>query len=79
MKFSRGRRLGGRRIRAQVLSAQFVRANGDAKDPHGIIPDIAVKQTQADTAKGVDTVLETAKGWIAGCQRSRAPASADLR
>jgi len=66
-------------IRARVPSAQFVRANGDAKDPHGIIPDIAVAQTQADSDKGVDTVLETAKGWIAGCQRSRAPASADLR
>lgn len=60
-------------IRAYVPSAQFVRANGDATDPHGIIPNIPVAQTPADTAKGADTVLEAAKSWIAGCQRSRAP------
>ncbi len=60
-------------IRAYVPSAQFVRANGDATDPHGIIPNIAVKQSQADKDKGIDTVLEAAKGWIAGCEHSLVP------
>jgi hypothetical protein len=56
-----------------VAAAQYVRANGDAKDPHGIIPDLEVKQTKADTEKGLDTVLEAAKRWVR--EHPRAPAA----
>jgi fermentation-respiration switch protein FrsA (DUF1100 family) len=47
-----------------VSTAQFVRANGDAKNPHGVLPNLKVEQTKADQEKGVDTVLEAAKQWV---------------
>ncbi len=52
------------RLRISVSSARFVRANGDAEDRRGVIPDIAVRQSDVDTRKGVDSVLEAGKRWI---------------
>lgn len=47
-----------------VSSAQFIRADGDRDNTNGVLPDIAVEQTQADTDAGIDTVLEAAKAWV---------------
>ena len=51
-------------LRLGVSSAQFIRANGDAENTRGVMPDLAVTQTPADTRNGVDTVLEAAKAWV---------------
>lgn len=54
------------RLSAGVSSAYFVRANGDEKDRRGVMPDIKVRQTQADARAGRDTVLERAREWVLG-------------
>ncbi|RYZ00537.1 MAG: hypothetical protein EOO11_01180 [Chitinophagaceae bacterium] len=43
----------------------FIRANGDARDPNPVLPDILVK---ADPDGRTDTALEAAKKWIAAQQ-----------
>lgn len=45
-------------------SALFVRANGRTDDRRGVLPDIEVKQSDEDTQKNIDTVLDFAKEWI---------------
>lgn len=44
-----------------TCSKQFIRANGDAEDPHPVFPDIEVKQ---DPNSRLDDVLEFAKKWV---------------
>ena len=51
-------------IQVYLPTAQFVRANGDATDRRGVLPDIEVKQKPEDTKLGIDTGLETARLWI---------------
>ena len=45
-------------------TALFVRANGNAADRKGVLPDLEVKQQPEDTANGIDSVLEAAKKWV---------------
>lgn len=52
------------KLRIFVSSAQYVRANGDADDKNGVLPDQEVYQTETDTQNGMDTVLEAAKEWV---------------
>ncbi len=52
------------RLNISVSSALFVRASGDESDARGVLPDIEVKRTAEDRAKGIDTVLERAKTWV---------------
>jgi C-terminal processing protease CtpA/Prc len=47
-----------------VSSAVWVRANGDANDRRGVMPDIPSKRTARDLERGVDTVLEFARLWV---------------
>ena len=47
-----------------VSTAQLVRANGDAINTRGVVPDIEVKPTESDRERGIDSVLEAAKRWI---------------
>jgi C-terminal processing protease CtpA/Prc len=44
-----------------TCSKQFIRANGDAKDPNPVLPDIEVKQG-SNSLK--DDVMEVAKKWV---------------
>lgn len=48
----------------RVSSAQFIRANGDAQNMQGVVPDIVVRPTPEEAAVGVDIVLERAKAWV---------------
>jgi len=52
------------KLSVNVSSAQFVRANGDGKDKHPVLPDIGVTLTENDLERQVDTVLEFAKKWV---------------
>jgi C-terminal processing protease CtpA/Prc len=52
------------KIQVSVSSALFVRANGNSRDRHGILPDVEVRPTDEDIRQGVDTVLEFAKSWV---------------
>jgi hypothetical protein len=61
-------------IVVNVSSARWVRANGDAKDRHGVLPDILVETTAEDRARGVDAVLERAIEWISKSQSRAARA-----
>lgn len=54
------------RLQVGVSTKQFSRANGDLEDKRGVLPDFEVRQTDADLQKGIDTVLEFAKGWVLG-------------
>jgi hypothetical protein len=47
-----------------VSTARFVRANGDAADPRGVLPDIEARSSPEDVERGVDGVLERAKRWV---------------
>jgi C-terminal processing protease CtpA/Prc len=40
-----------------VSSALFVRANGDTTDHRGVMPDVEIKRTASDIARGVDPIL----------------------
>jgi hypothetical protein len=53
------------KLRAQSSVARFVRANGDASNPHPVRPDIAVAPTVEQWARGEDPVLARALQWIA--------------
>jgi hypothetical protein len=44
-------------LRVDIATAQYVRANGDASDPHGVLPTIAAP---ADVRDGKDLALEAA-------------------
>ncbi|MFO0723326.1 MAG: hypothetical protein U1E65_06065 [Myxococcota bacterium] len=37
----------------------------DFRTTHGVVPDVIVLQTQSDAMRGVDTVLEAARDWLA--------------
>lgn len=50
-------------LNGMVPSSQVVRANGDAQDPHGILPDITVQPSPEDQARGADATIEAAKHW----------------
>lgn len=52
------------KLSINVSTAQFVRANGDGKDKHPVLPDIKVTLTENDLERQVDTVLEFAKKWV---------------
>ena len=52
------------RLSVGVSSAFFVRANGDASDRRGIMPDIGISQTDEDTRSGRNTVLDRARQWV---------------
>ncbi|MDP4174560.1 MAG: S41 family peptidase [Bacteroidota bacterium] len=52
------------KIEGGISSAYFVRANGNEKNGHGVLPDIKVRQSAEDMARNYDTVLEAAKKWI---------------
>jgi C-terminal processing protease CtpA/Prc len=56
-----------------VSSARHVRANGDATDPRGVLPDIEVRASPADIAAGRDVVLEAARSWIGSSPHAAEP------
>jgi len=60
-------------IAVSISSARWVRANGDATDRHGVMPDIAVKASSDDRVRGIDAVLERAREWISKSHASQAP------
>lgn len=51
-------------LNVRSSTARYVRANGDASDSRGVVPDIEVKPTAADVVAGRDVVLERAQRWI---------------
>jgi len=53
------------KLRAQSSVARFVRANGDASNPHPVRPNIALAPTVEQWARGEDPVLARALEWIA--------------
>ncbi len=57
-------------LRVYVSTAQFVRANGDATNKHGVIPNIEVQQSTKDNEAGLDTVLEVAIDWVKNLDES---------
>jgi len=48
-------------IPVSIASGRNVRANGDARDGAGVIPDIPVKTSAADIRDGRDPVLDRAR------------------
>ena len=48
-------------IAVSIAGGRSVRANGDASDGAGVIPDIVVKTSAADIRDGRDPVLERAR------------------
>jgi hypothetical protein len=51
-------------LNVSISSARFVRANGDALDRRGVVPDIEVKASAADLKAGHDVVLARAREWV---------------
>lgn len=45
----------------EIAAAHNIRANGDASDHTGVMPDIVVKTTAADMREGRDPVLDRAR------------------
>ena len=56
-------RLPNTQLLVGVSTKRFIRANGDTGWTRGILPDIEIQQNIEDVRKGVDTVLEFARGW----------------
>jgi C-terminal processing protease CtpA/Prc len=48
-------------LSAAVSTARFVRANGDATDRRGVLPDVTVAPTPEDARTGRDPALEAAR------------------
>ena len=48
-------------LRADISAAHNIRANGDASDRSGVLPDIVVQTTAADIRDGRDPVIERAR------------------
>lgn len=51
-------------LNVRVSTARYVRANGDAANPRGVVPDLEVKPTAQDVVVGRDAALERARAWI---------------
>ena len=51
-------------LQASIAAGRIVRANGNASDPSGVVPDIVVKTTAADIREGRDPVLERARNCL---------------
>jgi C-terminal processing protease CtpA/Prc len=51
-------------LEADVSTARFVRASGDATNTNPVMPDIAVSQSVEDWLRDEDTVLRRALEWI---------------
>lgn len=67
------------RLQFQVSSARWVRASGDLRDRRGVVPQIEVKESSEDLARGVDTALEAARRFVLDASLSAPPASAPAR
>jgi C-terminal processing protease CtpA/Prc len=59
------------KLQTSVSSARFVRANGDANDRRGVIPDIEVRSSLEDIQRKFDAPLEFAKHWVGNDQWKR--------
>jgi len=53
------------RLEADVSTARFVRANGDATNTNPVMPDIVVHQSVDEWLRDEDAVLRRALAWIA--------------
>lgn len=49
------------KLAASIAAGRSTRANGDAADPRGVIPDIVVKATADDIRAGRDPVIDRAR------------------
>jgi hypothetical protein len=64
-------------LEVSISSARFVRASGDAGDPRGVRPDIEVRQSDEDLARGVDSVRAYAESWVRRAADTSADSSVD--
>lgn len=52
------------KLQVDVSSAMWVRANGDAADRRGVLPDIEIESMSSGYRDAADPVLEYARDWI---------------